>query len=206
VARVALFKVLEKTLGKEAARQYAASARGVGVAHVDRARSEHVNPWTTPGFWSGVAPRVFSGGGSNCTLANERRIREGKRLEAFVWLEHVIWANTNRFAQHRTLPLLGARLLMQEQARGQACYGIHQPISEIALTKDQLREQMERGDERIFSMLFALEGNATGSAGYWHKFNREAKAGLVDACYLEQENQEALPPTLVFTSKSCGAH
>lgn len=205
-----LYNTLVNLVGKEAAKQYARSGRGISIAKLETLpRGQVVDPWKTYGFWSGLAPRVFSAGGGDLTLATECTLSgglTGKRSSASLWLEHVTWSNTNRFAQHPFLPILGARLLMQEQARGQASFGLRQSLGDPNLSQDEIRVRMEAGDESIFNQLFTLQGNVIGTAAYWAKFNREVKASLLDASFLEQTQMSALPPTFIFNSQSCAEY
>lgn len=203
-----IYQTLVQSVGEEAAKQFSLSGHGICVAKLDSnlPHAQILNPWQTEGFWSGLAPRVFSGGGGDITLSTESALPSHSRLQTSLYFEHLIWANTNRFVQHPLLPILAARMLMQEQSQRQAAFGIRQMLGAPKLTEDEIRERMESGDETIFNLLFALQGNVTNTAGYWTKFNKEVKAGLLDVAYIEQSNMDALPPTLIFNSQSCAEY
>lgn len=209
-AHLALYKALVAVVGERAAEKYALSGRGISVARLQKPqRTRVIDPFSTYAFWSGVAPRVFSAGGGDITLATEKDLGNGltgKRLQIGVWFEHLVWANTNRFAQHPVLPIISARLLMQAQARGQASFGLRQCLGDPTMSHEEIQRRMEAGDEAIFHRLFNLQGNVMGTAAFWAKFNKQVKASMMDISYFEQINEHALPPTLLFQSQSCAEY
>jgi len=117
-----------------------------------------------------------------------------------------MFAGDGRFAAHRTFPLVLDRLLMQRDSLTQGRFCVKKQLNDPDMSLTEIRQRMRNNDTSLFNTLVTMSANVKGSPGFWAEFTRDLKAGLLQIGYLEATDEEACPPTYVFSSRSCAEY
>ena len=113
------------------------------------------------------------------------------------WAEHLLWYTDGRFARHQYFKFIVHNMIMRKRALTEATFIMKQQIGDNHITVQELKQQLENGDQSTVQKMIYFAACLRGTSQYWAQRAKELRSLI--QYQIHQGN--ALPS--FFTTGSC---
>ena len=133
-------------------------------------RQKPLKELSTEGFFSMAFPEIFINSSCDYTVLNQKQ----PKFED--WIQHIYWCKDSRVANHPHLKFYLMNLSLRRKALSQTNFLVNQQLDSAQLIINELREQLENGDESIPRKIINVAANLPNTETFWRDRHKDVYA------------------------------
>ena len=113
------------------------------------------------------------------------------------WAQHLLWFKDGRFSKHPYFKFVAHNIIIRRRAQENSNFIVQQKLGEDHISVEEIKQQLESGDDSIVKKILYFSASLRGSEQYWAQRGRELRSLI----HYKIQQGDGLPS--YFTTGSC---